>query len=69
MNEKRQFFTLAASNDCIVAVGGVYGSIGNFYATFPIKSPLEYFSIEKDEWSSFEDCEVPGILAFLSNFN
>ena len=59
MNEKRQFFTLAASNDCIVAVGGVYGSIGNFYATFPIKSPLEYYSIEKDKWKSFEDCDVP----------
>jgi hypothetical protein len=28
MNEKRQFFTLASSNDVIVAVGGVFGNIG-----------------------------------------
>jgi hypothetical protein len=61
MNEKRQFFTLTACNDTIVAVGGVYGSIGNFYATFPINSPLEYYSIEKDQWTSLsiEECNVP----------
>lgn len=28
MNEKRQFFTLASCNECIVAVGGVYGNVG-----------------------------------------
>ncbi|CAF0851324.1 unnamed protein product [Brachionus calyciflorus] len=52
MNEKRQFFTLATWNDCIIAVGGVYGSVGNFYATFPSNSAYEYYSIEKDEWIS-----------------
>lgn len=61
MNEKRQFFTLATGSDCIVAVGGVFGSVGNFYATFPINSPLEYYSIEKDCWTSanLENCGVP----------
>lgn len=61
MNEKRQFFTLAACNDTIVAVGGVFGSIGNFYATFPISSPIECYSIERNEWTSvpIDESQLP----------
>ena len=59
MNEKRQFFTLAASNECIVAVGGVFGAVGNFYATNPVCSPIECYSIERDMWQSLRDCQVP----------
>jgi len=59
MTEKRQFFTLAACNEFIVAVGGVYGNVGNFYATNPVSSPLEYYSIEKNTWTSFKKCKVP----------
>lgn len=54
MKEKRQFFTLATSNDCIIAIGGVYGNIGNFYATHPINSPFEFYSIEQDTWTQSE---------------
>ena len=74
MNEKRQFFTLASSNECIVAVGGVYGNVGNFYATIPVRSPLEVYSIEKDTWTSLKDCTVPilkwpGACIFSRNSN
>jgi hypothetical protein len=62
MNEKRQFFTLASSNECIVAVGGVYGNIGNFYATFPVFSPIEVYSIEEDQWTSLKNCKGLPIL-------
>lgn len=71
MNEKRQFFTLASCNDTIVAVGGVFGSIGNFYATFPINSPIECYSIDKNEWTSLAVDETqlpilkwPGVCVF-----
>jgi hypothetical protein len=59
MNEKRQFFTLAACSEFIVAVGGVYGNIGNFYATIPVSSSLEIYSIENDYWTSITDCNIP----------
>jgi hypothetical protein len=59
MNEKRQFFTLAANNDYIVAVGGVYGDRGNFYATFPVKSPIEIYSIETNQWVTFKSPNIP----------
>lgn len=59
MNEKRQFFSLASCDDCIVAVGGVYGNVGNFYATYPVQSPVEVYSIEKDSWESLKDCNLP----------
>jgi hypothetical protein len=59
MNEKRQFFTLTSCNEFIIAVGGVYGNVGNFYATFPVSSPLEIYSIEKDQWTSLKNCQIP----------
>lgn len=34
MNEKRQFFTLAACSEFIVAVGGVYGNVGKCLKKF-----------------------------------
>ena len=59
MNEKRQFFTLAACSEFIVCVGGVFGNLGNFYATHPVQSPLEYYSIEKNNWTSLKNCKIP----------
>ncbi len=59
MNEKRQFFTLAANNDYIVSVGGVYGDRGNFYATFPVKSPIEIYSIESNQWITVRNPKIP----------
>jgi hypothetical protein len=59
MNEKRQFFTLASSDSCIVAVGGVYGNVGNFYATYPVISPIEVYVIEKDSWKSLNSTQIP----------
>ena len=59
MNEKRQFFTLASCESCIVAVGGVYGNVGNFYATYPVISPIEVYSIEKDSWRSLSSTQIP----------
>lgn len=59
MNEKRQFFTLASCSEFIVAVGGVFGNVGNFYATNPVAAPLEYYSIEKNTWTSLKKCKIP----------
>ncbi|CAF1310795.1 unnamed protein product, partial [Didymodactylos carnosus] len=58
MKEKRQFFTLAGSHDSIVAVGGVYGDRGNFYATHPCSTAIEVYNIEKDQWQSLV-CPMP----------
>lgn len=73
MNEKRQFFTLTSNSEFIVAVGGVYGDKGNFYATFPVLSPIEIYSIEKDAWKSV-NCgpsvpilKWPGACVFKNN--
>ncbi len=59
MNENRQFFTLAANNEYIVSVGGVYGERGNFYATFPVKSPIEIYCIETNQWTTFKNPKIP----------
>jgi hypothetical protein len=50
MLNKRQFFTLTSNSKYIVAIGGVYGDKGNFYATFPCKYPIEIYSIESNYW-------------------
>ncbi len=59
MNEKRQFFTLAGCNEFLVAVGGVNGNVGNFYATNPVDSAIEIYSIDEDYWTSLLDCDIP----------
>ena len=33
--------------------------LGNFYATNPVTSPLEYYSIEKNTWTSLKRCKIP----------
>lgn len=58
MIEKRQFFTLTANQRMIVAVGGVYGDRGNFYASHPVHSPLEVYHIDHNIWRSVK-CEMP----------
>lgn len=50
MLNKRQFFTLTSNSKYIVAIGGVYGAKGNFYATFPCKYSVEIYSIESNYW-------------------
>ncbi|CAF0789636.1 unnamed protein product [Rotaria sp. Silwood1] len=57
--EKRQFFSLAGSNECLVAVGGVYGDKGNFYATHPCSTAIEVYSIEKDQWRTLACTDLP----------
>ncbi|CAF2401212.1 unnamed protein product [Rotaria sp. Silwood2] len=57
--EKRQFFSLAGSNECLVAVGGVYGDKGNFYATHPCSTAIEVYNIEKDQWRTLACTDLP----------
>jgi hypothetical protein len=54
MLNKRQFFTLTSNSKYIVAIGGVYGDKGNFYATFPCKYPIEIYSIESNYWKCLQ---------------
>ena len=61
MLNKRQFFTLTSNSKYIVAIGGVYGAKGNFYATFPCKYGIEIYSIESNYWKylKFNEDSIP----------